>query len=288
MREAMLDDLGPERAAELVPYQGAVGEELEPYLQPGLFGPSAVLLDLDGEAIGKPLLARLAASPVRFLILDAQATPARAHLYRELGEYRDCPEPKRGARVAWVRSRARQLGVQLSQEAAVWLAERVDQLAVLNSEISKLALLGRGTYDRNEVQRWVAADYSGDAFSVIEQVLAGQPQQALGELELLLGSGEDPLKVLGALSWQLQLMVRTLAVVEDTPPDRAVRPADVARRLGVKEFPAKRALQAVRGRTEDRMYRDMCATLRCELRIKSGCDPRSQLSQLVVQLALHR
>ncbi len=83
-------------------------------------------------------------------------------------------------------------------------------------------------------------------------------------------------------------MVRTLAVVEDTPPDRAVRPADVARRLGVKEFPAKRALQAVRGRTEDRMYRDMCATLRCELRIKSGCDPRSQLSQLVVQLALHR
>jgi DNA polymerase III subunit delta len=115
--------------------------------------------------------------------------------------------------VAWLRGRARQLGVQANDEALELIAERTEgNLLAAQQELGKLALLaGSAPVTPETVLASVADSARFDVFELTEAVLAGSAGRALRVLAGLRGEGSEPALVLWALTKALHDAWNTLA-----------------------------------------------------------------------------
>lgn len=104
--------------------------------------------------------------------------------------------------VGWLRTRARQLGLEASDPALELLAERTEgNLLAARQELGKLALLaGSQTVTPETVLTSVADSARFDVFQLSEAVLAGAPGRALRVLAGLRAEGTEPTLVLWALT----------------------------------------------------------------------------------------
>jgi len=103
---------------------------------------------------------------------------------------------------AWLRGRARQLGIAANEEALELLAERTEgNLLAAQQELSKLALLaGAAPVTPETVLASVADSARFDVFQLSEAVLAGTAARALRVLAGLRAEGTEPTLVLWALT----------------------------------------------------------------------------------------
>jgi len=102
---------------------------------------------------------------------------------------------------AWLRARARQMELEVSDAALAVLAERTEgNLLAAHQELAKLALLaGREAVTPETVLASVADSARFDVFQLSEAVLAGAPARALRILAGLRAEGTEPTLVLWAL-----------------------------------------------------------------------------------------
>ncbi|HET6725417.1 MAG TPA: DNA polymerase III subunit delta [Gammaproteobacteria bacterium] len=109
----------------------------------------------------------------------------------------------------WIAGRARSRGLDLTDDAATVLAERVEgNLLAAAQEIDKLALLtGPGRVDLAAVQQAVGASARYDIFGLVDAALSGNSARALAMLAGLKAEGTAPTLVL----WALAREIRTLA-----------------------------------------------------------------------------
>lgn len=104
--------------------------------------------------------------------------------------------------IAWLRGRARQLGLQAEDAALELIAERTEgNLLAAHQELGKLALLAGGSAVTPETVLSSVADSARfDVFQLSEAVLAGSAGRALRVLAGLRGEGTEPTLVLWALT----------------------------------------------------------------------------------------
>lgn len=256
---------------------------LAPLLAPSLFGDGAVVLDLDGVKVGKDLLALIQSAPITLALLDPAAPATRVKLYQERGQHLASPAPEKVGEVAgWTVKRARARGLKLEQGAALYLAEVfASDLASIDGELNKLALLG-GPFDREGVARVVGLEAPGDSFAMLGAATAGRPGEALSQLTRLLARGEDPYRLLGAVVWQYSLITRCVALLQEG----SVNEAAAATRLGVKPYPAKKALEVARRLNEAKIAAHLGRIAETDLAMKSGLSPALSLERLLVGLSL--
>lgn len=116
---------------------------------------------------------------------------------------------ERGKLPGWIARRARTHGLELTRDAAMLLAERVEgNLLAAAQEIDKLALLASGgPVDVEAVKAAVAASARYDVFGCVDAALAGDGARALAMLGGLKAEGTEPTLVL----WALVRDIRTLA-----------------------------------------------------------------------------
>ena len=112
---------------------------------------------------------------------------------------------------------------------------------------------------------------------------AGRPGEAVTQLRRLLASSEDPFRLLGAVVWQYSLVARCVALMAQ---DSRVNENTAAQRLGVKPYPAKKALEVARRLSEAKIRAHLGRILDADLAMKRGLDPAVTLERLVVQLSL--
>jgi DNA polymerase-3 subunit delta len=170
-----------------------------------------------GEAGGR-LIASFAerADPDQLLLLvssrleSAVARAAWVKSVETLGVFVQIWPLERAELPGWLRARAQQLGLELTQPAAELLADRVEgNLLAAAQELEKLSLVrGAGRIDEAVVTDAVAESARFDVFRLTDAILAGDAPRALHVLAGLRAEGTELVLISWALAREFGLLAR--------------------------------------------------------------------------------
>jgi DNA polymerase III subunit delta len=148
------------------------------------------------------------------LVLEVKTWPSNTKLAKLVPEGATivCKTPQANLLVKWCTNRASAAHAKrLAAEAAEWLVELVGpDLGLLDQELAKLAVyVGKAQeIGRADVDRLVGRSREADTFKIFDAIGDGRTADALAILNRLIEEGEDPLKILGAFSWQLRRLAQ--------------------------------------------------------------------------------
>jgi len=189
---------------------------------------------------------------------------------------------RQAAAVALARAMAKEQGVEFERGAAEDLAEFVAaDLMRLKTEIEKLATYAaaRKQIRREDVSALVVSEKTTTVWELADMLATRQGKRALEFLDRLLREGEEPLQMLGAITWMYRKLVEASEV-------RGVSNGwQAARVLGMRPEQAELALQSARKISKPRLLAGLGALQRADDRLKGGRDDaRAVMEFLVTEL----
>lgn len=267
------------------------GEVAQLAAQSGLFGSSALLLDFSAAFKGQAgvkarneVMKVLATIPEDSLVvvMDLEATPARQKNFKKLGEFEQLPTPRFGALSHWVRLELESQGLTFEKSVPDTLADLFgEDLPSLAAEINKLSVLDE-KLTSEQVIRIVNRPASRSAFDLIDAISAKKPAMALQTIHSLVAQGEAPNRILGALTWQYNLLARAVAIKESRS---RVDATVLTQTLKVAPFVAKKTLALSQNIDEPALKKILTNLLAADVAIKTGKDEQWALESLALQLA---
>jgi DNA polymerase-3 subunit delta len=240
-------------------------------------------------------LEKYAASPsaAGVLVLDVKSFPETTKLAKALPDAAKitCKAPYAnklpGWCVDWARNRHNK---KLANDAAELLVDMVGPaMGLLDQEIEKLtiAIGDKPAITAEDVDKLVGRSRSADVFRILDAVGEGKPALALNVLGELFEAGEDPLAVLGPMTFQLRKLAaagRQLAIGQSLGPAM-----DAA---GVPNFPRARQSfeKQLRHLGLRRLEKILDWLVEINLGVKGGnaLPAKLQVERLVVKLARPR
>jgi DNA polymerase-3 subunit delta len=229
-------------------------------------------------------------APFTLLVVEAAGLDQRMKLGKLLAEKAlvvECglgenAEARRAAAVALARAIGKEQGVEFEKGAAEDLAESVAaDLMRLKTEIDKLATYAaeRKVIARADVSALVISEKTTTIWELSDMLAARQSKKAMEFLDRLLRDGEEPLQMLGAITW----MNRKL--IEASDLKGVANGWQAARALGMRPEQAELALQNARKISKPRLLAGLNALRSADDRLKgSGVEPRTVMEFLVAQL----
>jgi len=184
--------------------------------------------------------------------------------------------------VAMARAMAKEQGVEFERGVAEDLAEFVAaDLMRLKTEIEKLTTFAaaRKQIRREDVSALVVSEKTTTVWELADMLATRQGKKALEFLDRLLREGEEPLQMLGAITWMYRKLVEASEV-------RGVSNGwQAARALGMRPEQAELALQSARKISKPRLLAGLGALQRADDRLKGGReDARAVMEFLVTEL----
>jgi DNA polymerase-3 subunit delta len=176
---------------------------------------------------------------------------------------------------------AKEQALEFAKGAAEDLAERVAaDLMRLKTELTKLRnYLGeRKTITREDVSAMVASEKMATVWELADLLAARQAKQAMEFLERLLRDGEEPVMMLGAMTYRYRKLIEASEIKD------AMHGWQAARVLGMKPEDADAALRAARKSSKEILLSGLSALDRADDRLKSGKDARMVMEFLVAEL----
>jgi DNA polymerase III subunit delta len=191
-------------------------------------------------------------------------------------------EPLKGRAVrTYVVEQLRRRRLALDDDAVEEVVERVGQdLRRLMGELDKLEAYAVGRSGRltgEDVASVLGRGLAPPLYKLADALTARRGATVLGLLEVVLGEGEPPLKVLATLHRALRQVRGAKAMQAARAPREAV-----AARLGVMPFKVGDLLQASRAWSEEDLRTATAAFDLADRRVKTGSDPGMALSAAVV------
>jgi DNA polymerase III subunit delta len=229
-------------------------------------------------------------APFTVLVLEASALDLRMKLSKLLAEKTvvvdvclgENTEAREAAAVALARSLAIKQKVEFEEGAAEDLAEYVSaDLMRLKTELEKLATYAgdRKLIRRQDVSALVVSEKTTTVWELADLLGSRQQKKALEFLDRLLRDGEEPLQMLGALTW----MYRKL--IEASEVKGASNGWQAARALSMRPEQAEVALQAARRIPKARLLQGLQSLREADNLLKGGCDdPRAAMEFLIADL----
>jgi DNA polymerase-3 subunit delta len=229
-------------------------------------------------------------APFTVLVLEATALDQRMKLAKLLADKTlvvevglgENPEQRLATAVTLAQVLASEEKVEFERGAAEDLAEFVAaDLLRLQTEISKLATYvgERKLIRRQDVSALVISEKTTTVWELADLLASRQPGKALEFLERLLRDGEEPLQMLGALTW----MYRKL--IEASEVKGIANGWQAARTLGMRPEQAELALASARKIGKARLLTGLRALQVADSRLKGGADDtRAVMEFLLVEL----
>ena len=230
-------------------------------------------------------------APFTVLVLEATQLDMRMKLAKLLAEKTlvvnvclgDDLEQRLAAAVSLARSLAKEQGIDFEPGAAEELADSVAaDLLRVKTEIAKLACYAgtRKLISRQDVAALVTSEKSTTVWELADLLASHRPAQALEFLNRLLRDGEEPLQMLGAITW----MYRKL--IEASELKGATNGYQAARSLQMRPEQAELAVQSARRIPKPRLLEGLQALQQADDRLKGGADdPHAVMEFLIVTLA---
>jgi DNA polymerase-3 subunit delta len=229
-------------------------------------------------------------APFTVLVMEATGLDQRMRLGKLLAEKTLVVEcglgenagERQTAAVALARALGKEQGVEFEKGAAEDLAEMVAaDLMRLKTEIEKLATYAaeKKVISRADVSALVISEKTTTVWELADMLAARQSKKAMEFLDRLLRDGEEPLQMLGAITW----MYRKL--IEASEIKGVANGWQAARALGMPPDRAELALQNARKISKPRLLAGLHALRNADDRLKgSGAEPRTVMEFLVAQL----
>ncbi len=227
-------------------------------------------------------------SRVGVLVLDVETWTKTTRLAKALDEKVTirCEPIKDSSRLAqwcggWASKRH---GKSLPGPAAQLLVELIGpEMGVLDQEIAKLATYvgDRPQIDAKDVDTLVGHSRFNTAWEMLDALAKGERQAAFNTLHRLLDQGEEPLAILGAMSWQLRLVARVARLVKQGESLQGSMSACNV------PYPAKPRTEGQLRHLGPRALKLFDWLLEADLALKStgGLSPRGVMERFVARLA---
>lgn len=228
-------------------------------------------------------------APFTVLVIEAARLDERMKLAKVLGQRTlvvevglgENPEQRQLAAVAMAGNLAKEGGLTFERGAAEDLAERVAaDLMRLKTEMEKLAAyLGeRKIIRREDVNAMVSSEKTTTVWELADLLASRQGKPALDFLDRLMRDGEEPVGMVGAMTW----MYRKL--IEASEIKGAMNGWQAARTLGMRPEQAELALRAARKSSKGQLLHGLQALKMADDRLKSSKDARTVMEFLVAEL----
>ncbi len=189
---------------------------------------------------------------------------------------------RQAAAVALARAIAKEQEVEFEEGAAEDLAEFVAaDLLRLKTEVDKLTTYAaeRKMIRREDVSALVVSEKTTTVWELAEMLASRQSKKALEFLDRLLRDGEEPLPMLGAMTWMYRKLIEASEVKGVTNGWQA------ARALGMRPEQAELALRNARKISKSRLLDGLRALQQADDRLKRGGeDSRAVMEFLVTEL----
>src|SRR5712692_4842133 len=264
-----------------------------------MLSPQQVVFLEDGEAIEKlgeknrdEAVAQLGAyledpAPFTVLVVEATGLDQRMKLGKLLAEKALVVEcglgENAGARqvaaVALARTIANEQGVEFEKGAAEDLAEFVAaDLMRLRTEIDKLATFAaeKKVIARADVSALVISEKTTTVWELADLLAARQSKKAMEFLDRLLRDGEEPLQMLGAITW----MYRKL--IEASELQGISNGYQAARALAMRPEQAELALQSARKIPKARLLQGLQSLQAADSRLKGGAEDSHAIMEFLI------
>lgn len=186
---------------ETLPFFGSKGKRLVVvYNAEGLVGQGAERLR---QYLDSP-------SPYGYLILVCRKIDTKTSLYNRLsrlGGTISCRPIQYDQLTAWISNRVKVYGKQITLEATSLLVENIgNNLFLLDRHLEKLSISigSRKRIEREDVEELVGVDRLRDVFELTGAVARRDLPRALKVLDQLLKAGEEPVRLIPLLTWQMR------------------------------------------------------------------------------------
>jgi DNA polymerase-3 subunit delta len=229
-------------------------------------------------------------APFTALVLEAKSLDQRMKLGKLLLDRAlvvevglgDDPEARLATATTLAETFAREENVKLESGAAEDLAEFVGgDLMRLRTEIRKLAtyVAERKQIRREDVSALVISEKTSTAWELADMLASRQAGPAMEFLERILRQGDEPVMILGALTWTYRKLI-------EAADARGVSNGfQAARVLGMPPAKAEMALRSARKIGKPRLLQGLQALQRADSLLKGGADdPRTAMEFLIVEL----
>jgi DNA polymerase-3 subunit delta len=229
-------------------------------------------------------------APFTILVLEATALDQRMKLAKLFSEKTlvvevgldDDADKRLAAAVARARVMAKEQKVDFEEGAAEDLAEFVAaDLMRLKTEIEKLSTYAgaRKIIRRQDVSALVISEKTTTVWELADMLAQRNQRIALEFLDRLLRDGEEPLKILGALTWMYRKLIEAGELRGINNGGQA------ARALGMRPEQAELALQSARKIPKSRLLDGLRALQKADDRLKRGGeDARAAMEFLITEL----
>jgi DNA polymerase-3 subunit delta len=260
----------------------------------GMFAERRVIVVRDAEAFSvksrKTILEYLESpAPDLCLVICSVALDKKTAFYKGLAErsvmvtFYQVRGPEA---VRWVTEKAEAAGLKLTSGAAQLLVDISGQnLAVLEKELEKfltyLSGTGRSQMTEEDIRALAGSSFEVESYQLADAVCGRDRPTALALYQKLLAAGEDPIRLLSALFYQLEKHWMVLLMSAQGLPDRQIA---WAVKTGESFVPAMRT--QARKRDSREYLESLSEIFRAEYRLKSGLgDPRSVVQKTIHQLS---
>jgi len=229
-------------------------------------------------------------APFTILVIEATNLDQRMRLAKLLAEKSlvvqvglgEKQDGRLSAAVALAKVMAKEDGVEFEKGAAEDLAESVSaDLQRLKTEIAKLSTYAgeRKFISCHDVATLVISEKTATVWELADMLATRQSKRALEFLDRILREGEQPLQILGALTWSYRKLMEASEL-------RGVNNGyQAARALSMNPLQAELALQSARKISEPRLLAGLKALQNADDRLKGGAEsPRTVLEFLLAEL----
>ena len=196
----------------------------------------------------------------------------------------DCAPLYENQRLAWVKKQASEMSVQLDASGLHALTESATEgLYVTKGELDKLVgYLPSGTCaTANHVETLRGKEPGASVFDLAGAIGSGQCGWALQIVAKNIDAGEAPLRILGALTWQVRRLWKAKSLLTNGSPQ-----PQVARLLGIPPFRAAEFFRQVHQWSDGQLSKAWEMFWESDSALKGGSAtaPRRVLDGLVLSL----
>ena len=222
-------------------------------------------------------------APFTILLFEVPKLDKRQRLYKILNEKAVIVELTIGDQAPqFAAQMAQELGAEIEPAAATLLADITNrEPALMRMELQKLSLYvqGRGKITTAAVKELVPNARKNTVWELADMIATRRRDHALQFLDNLLREGEEPVALVGVLSW----MYRKLIEARDLPA--TMRGFQAARPLGMRPDSAEAAIRNAHRMSKENLRAGLVALAETDSQLKSSNpDKRATMEFLIARL----
>ena len=198
-----------------------------------------------------------------------------------------CEAPKENELASWLRNRANEKGYALTPDAARSLINRVGaRPGILAKELEKTLLYAgkNKSVSEKDVAEVVGETKLENVFALTEALKTKNPEKALQLLNNQIDHGEEPIKILGTITWQLRMIWEVKHYQQKNLPS-----GQIAKAMGANPYVVEKALQHTRRFSMQQLRNGYLELVKTDRSLKStSMDPIALMQTLILNLCYQR